>query len=256
MIKINLTPVEELENQNWWWPDAIGLAFIVLLSVLSGYYYLYTLETQVEEYRQEAVAFEQKYRNLKGDIDKYEELSESIVLLQSKKESLTKITDSKVLRYLPIILIENLQNLKLEGIWFNQVKIISLKDNSTTVDKKEPTASNIDTSKSIKVEASRSSKIWIELDGTALNNSLVAEFMTALQDTIDQDVDPDDLRTQVAFDEVSIAHASSKKISQDDESEVDVVGFRLTFGFQDLSDKTELENLEKVSLFNTKKERF
>ncbi|NRA43596.1 MAG: PilN domain-containing protein [Oligoflexales bacterium] len=185
MININLSPIEERENKLWFLPDLILLVLIGFGGYAAVDFYLGQVQDEIVSVNDERKDFERSYRRLKPDLERSDQLTKEVEQLNKKLNSLKQITVSKISRYKPIILLEHLQNLKPEGLWFTYLKDES--DHSI-----------------------------IRLTGRSFDNLLVAEFMSALLATRLQEVDANDLRTQVFFSaaylgRVSIANAQAKQ---------------------------------------------
>lgn len=179
MININLSPIEERENKLWYLPD-----LIIFLVILAGIYYgvgfyLETIEDNIASVNQEKRELEENHRRLKPDLDRFERLKKENEQLQKKLNSLKQITISKISRYKPVILLEHLQNLKPEGVWFTYLK-------------------------------DESDSSIIRLTGRSFDSLLVAEFMSALHATKMQELDSTDLRTQVYFSTAYLGKVSIK----------------------------------------------
>ena len=178
MIKINLAPIEELENKFWYLPEILMAAMIGIGGHMGVQFYLSQIETEMTNLMDEKRDFDKSYRRLKPDLERFDSLNKEVDQLKKKLNSLRQITVSKIVRYKPVILLEHLQNLKPEGLWFNY-----LKDDSSD---------NI-----------------IRLVGGAFDHLLVAEFMSALTETRILEVDAADVRTQVYFPRVHLERVAT-----------------------------------------------
>ena len=183
MIKINLTPVDELENPFEFLPDG----FAIVAAFAACYWYMGNLEqeklTQIEEVEQETAQVRRSYNNIKGDLEKFKDMENQVGTLNSKIESLRQITVSKLSKYELVILLEHLQTLKPDGLWYEKIKVDS--------DGKK-----------------------IEAEGKSFDPILVAEFMSGLDQTKIQKVDPVDVRTQVYFDNVEVVSVTQQPKAQ------------------------------------------
>ena len=193
MININLSPIEERENKFWFLPDLILLVLIGLGGYAATNFYLGQIQDEIVRVDEERRDFEKSYRRLKPDLERFAQLTKEVEQLKKKLNSLKQITVSKIARYKPIIILEHLQNLKPEGVWFTHLKDES--DNSI-----------------------------IRLTGRSFDNLLVAEFLSALLATRLQEVDSTDIRTQVYFSSaylgrVSIANARAKRQNRRNDKE-------------------------------------
>jgi hypothetical protein len=178
VIKINLAPIDELESGYWYLPEVIMIVLAVALSYYGIQTYLDGIRAEVEQMTTLTATKETALQEITRETAKYDQLDQNIVKLNEKLEALKKITVSKIARFKPVILLEHLQNLKPEGIWFNYVTDLT-DDNKMTV------------------------------VGKSFDNILVAEFMTAVAATKTQEMDDSDLRTQVYFDDVKLERIST-----------------------------------------------
>ena len=110
-------------------------------------------------------------KKLKKNVERYEKLKKEEDFLLSKIEAVKEITVSKIARFKPIILLELLQMLKPEGVWFT-----SYNDNTTGS--------------------------YINITGKATDYLIVSEFISTLRSTVNQPVNPNDLRSQIYFSKI------------------------------------------------------
>jgi len=196
LIKINLTPIVELESQFWWWPDAVAAASAFII----GFYIISYLETdlrgQIELKTQENAAITSQVNALEPEMKKFKNLEGDIAKLRVKLDALSKITSSKESRYKTVIVMEHIQNLKPEGLWFKEVNI-----------KDEP-------------------KGEVVIEGYAFDNALVAEFMTSLKSTYLMQWESKDLRSHIV-NETSLK--TSPAIFDDLK---DVYFFKINFAYE------------------------
>jgi hypothetical protein len=173
LIKINLTPIDELENPLWYVPDVVGMT----LAAAACWFFMTSVveekRIELEEIQSETAQLENSYENLAQDLEKFNNLEAEVGTLQGKIAALKQITVSKMTKYESVVLLEHLQTLKPDGLWYEKINV-------TTNGKK------------------------VEAVGRSFDPILVAEFMSALQQTKLQKVDPVDLRTQLFFDDVKI----------------------------------------------------
>lgn len=188
MIKINLAPLEELENKYWYLPDVILVATIVIGCWSGVNYYLDTMRDDIEQLNIKRNDFIKSTKRLKPDLERFDQLNREVDQLRKKLSSLKQITVSKIARYKPVILLEHLQNLKPDGVWYNYY-------------------------------SDESDEGIIRLVGNAFDSLLVAEFMSALSATRLQEFDPNDLRTQVFFSNVHLVKVSMGGSKSKEQSE-------------------------------------
>lgn len=173
MIKINLAPVDELESPVWYVPDVALILVVALAGFLGVKFYLGSVRAEIDSLTTSRDSFRKSYTQLAPDLEKFKSLDANIKTLRNKLDSLKDITISKVARYKPIIVLEHLQNLKPDGVWFWSVKIIG---NANKV----------------------------QIYGQTYDNLLLAEFLSSLQATATDVSDPNDLRSQVYFTDVRL----------------------------------------------------
>lgn len=171
MITIQLAPAEELENKHWYIPDLIILLIFGCAIWFAVDYHLKTIEEKIATLQEEKEKLVKSTERLSSDLKRYDTMNQKIKDLENKILSLKNITVSKVARFKPIVILEHLQNLKPEGIWFQ-----SLSDNSEE---------NI-----------------LTLKAGAFDNLLVAEFMSSLESTRHQEPDVMNVRSQIFFSDL------------------------------------------------------
>lgn len=200
MIRVNLAPREELDSQFWFMPDVLLLlvVFLVANAVVEGQ--LTGLQDEVAQTMASRDDYNERAQKIQPELEKFKNLGKDKENLLVKLRALQAITGSRIAKFKPLIAIEHLQNLKPDGVWLQ----------------------------SLSVEDTQ-----VGLDALALDNILVAEFITALKSTQFQDIDPSDLRTQVFFSNVTLSGTSSVGPVEGVNQPTDVSGggtvrFRLT----------------------------
>lgn len=177
MIKVNLVPLDELENQLWWVADAAVLLICAGLSFFGAQWYLGEIQKEIDETQARATSLEDNARQLEPEIERFKDLTQKKVALNEKLDSLKRITVTKISRFQPVIVLEHFQNLKPEGIWFTQLKIGSPNEGVFT------------------------------LSGQGFDNLLIAEFMTSIRATESQERDDADLRTHIFFSNLTLSRS-------------------------------------------------
>ncbi len=210
MISINLTPVEELDNPQWWLPDLVILISFLALSYGGVYYYSSLIQEELALKEADKQRIVQETTSLDADVEKFNSLNTKISALASKKGSLQQITESKLMRYLPIILLENIQNLKPEDIWLDSLAFVEKKKDGTSAPMSAPAPGGAAPAAApVPVADSpyqaNDFPVHIEIVGKGKSNVAVAEFMMALKATQNQRFEKSDLRTQLFFSDISIA---------------------------------------------------
>lgn len=179
MITIQLAPPSELEDKLWFIPDVTILVLITAISWWGIINYMDTLKQEVDDLVDEKIKLVDSTKRLSADLKRYDEMNVKIKDLENKILSLNSITSSATSRFKSVILLEHLQNLKPEGVWFH-----ALKDDSE--------------------------KGLIYLKAGAFDHLLVAEFMTSLTSTKFQEADPSNPRTQIFFSELDLEKIAVK----------------------------------------------
>jgi len=181
LIEINLAPLDELEDPQWWMPDL----FVLFLMFAAAYFvidsYKNSLNESVAEIEAQSAEFEQNIKNIEPELASFKDLQTHINGLQSKVRALKNITVSKLSKYRPVLILEHLQTLRPQGIWFE-----SFKENTV----------------------SRT----IEIHGYALDPVIVAQLISEISYTSLQKFDPSDIRTQLYFDGVSLISMENKVV--------------------------------------------
>jgi Tfp pilus assembly protein PilN len=254
VIKINLTPVEELENPYWWIPDLAVLLLALAISLGGVYIYVSSVEAEIAVQEADKNRMAAETQALSADVERYNSLNQKIEQLESKKFSLKRITESKLVRFLPIILLENIQNLKPSGVWLTALAFIDKKaDNQMAApppgDPNQPGADPA-------AQAVRPTPVdgtgidypfVIEISGSAISNVQIAEFMMALKTTQNQAYEKSDLRTQLFFSDVAL-NFSQISTQKAEGRTSDYVNFKLQLNSKERSGR-DADNTGKFSQF-------
>lgn len=172
MIKINLCPIDELESPYWWAPDVAAVVVIAAMAFFAVEWHLGQLQEEIDEVRASVEEISANEQKLTADLRRYDNMEKDERDLETKLSALQSITVSKIGKYMPLIVVEHLANLRPEGIWYHYFKVGDATGNN------------------------------FEMKGQGFDNLLVAELMTALKSTASQEADEADLRTLVYFDNV------------------------------------------------------
>jgi hypothetical protein len=173
MIKIQLAPYHELEDKNWWVPDSVALVLALFLSQYMISSYVESLENQIVEVQAQTEEFKRSLTAIQPEINAFKDLETKISGLKSVISALSSITVSKLTKYRPVVILEQVQALKPDGVWFTSYK-----------------------------ESTSESKIFIS--GYAFDSILVGQFMSELGATKLQRFDSADLRSQINFSDVKL----------------------------------------------------
>ena len=172
MLRINLASSgesvsDEAQDGAWYVFDLIVLAAVAAAGYFAVQYYMSAAKDSIEIVESETRSIRDSISQLQQSIERFNSLEADIQRLSNKVEAIKSITVSVFERYKLLIVLEHLQILQPSGVWYNSLKV---------------------------------EKEKISIQGAAFNNILVAEFLTALESTKTQEVDPVDLRTYVYFD--------------------------------------------------------
>jgi len=260
LININLTPIEELEDKNWWLPDLILFALFTIALLGGVDFYFNQTRIEIEAKESNISAMETEIAELKDQADRYTDYKAKVQSLESKKDALIAITKSKILRYLPIILLESLQTLRPEGLWFEGLEFLqnetelgqgndlemSPTDGNNVADvNTDMSGGQMANTTGPALSASRQ-PIKVKITGKAVNNVIVAEFMSALNSTQHNAFEKSDLRTQAFFSGVNLSFSqveTDKKLDG-----LDIINFDLLLTFEE-KDQQQNDTNVKVSRF-------
>lgn len=258
MIKINLTPVEELENPYWWIPDLTALLVILAISLGGVYIYVSTVEAEIAVQEADKARMAAETQALSADVEKYNSLNQKIEQLESKKFSLKRITESKLVRFLPIILLENIQNLKPSGVWLTGLAFIDKKADASQAAPPPPDPNQpADAAAQASANAARAAMpldgqgsdypFVIEISGSASSNVEIAEFMMQLKTTQNQAYEKTDLRTQLFFSDVAL-NFSQISTQKSDNKTSEYVNFKLQLNSRERTGR-DADNSGRFSQF-------
>ncbi|HYX39020.1 MAG TPA: hypothetical protein VE954_38440 [Oligoflexus sp.] len=256
MIKINLTPVEELENPTWWIPDLSVLLLVLAISLGGVYIYVSSVEAEIALQEADKARMAAETQALSADVERFNSLNQKIEQLESKKFSLKRITESKLVRFLPIILLENIQNLKPSGVWLTALAFIDKKADPQAAPppppapdpNQQPPAVAAVPKPIVPVDSQGAEYPFvIEISGSATSNVQIAEFMLALKTTQNQAYEKSDLRTQLFFSDVAI-NFSQVSTQKADGKSTDYVNFKLQLNSRERSGR-DTDNTGKFSQF-------
>ncbi len=194
MIRINLCPIDELESEYWYVPDLAAVAAVMMLSFFSAHYYLSSIQDKIDLAYEQTESLKSNSKKLQPELERFKTLDRDIQELNGKLTALKSITVSKVAKYKPVVVLEHLQSLKPDGVWFSDIKI-GMPEARNPQELVDPAAAKM---------------AWDDfvITGQAFDNLLTAEFITAVRATASQDVEASDLRTQVFFENLNLAQAA------------------------------------------------
>lgn len=182
MIKIQLAPYDELQNKQWWVPDFTAVALALFLSNWLVGNYVAHLETEIVEIQSQTEEFKRSIAAIQPEIAVFNGIEAKISELKSVISALSSITVSKLTKYRPVVILEQLQALKPEGLWFTSIT-------ESTLERK------------------------ITISGFAFDSILIGQFMSELSATKLQRFDPADIRSQINFSQVKLKVFENTKLS-------------------------------------------
>ena len=194
MIKINLTPVDEIESPFWYVPDLVLAVVVALAGYFGVNYYQDGIREQIEKLTAEQQSKVDSTNRLSPDLERFKNLGAQIEEVKMKKRALDSITSSPVSKFRPLIVLEHLQNIKPDGVWLNEVKIGSK-------------GKQIDNGAGSSNQLGGSVDENFEVKGQSFDHILTAEYITAMRSTETQDFDRADLRTQIYFRDLRLEEA-------------------------------------------------
>lgn len=172
-----------MRDRVWFIPELVLFLLVLGTSWGTAVWYLNSIREETALIQAQTEDIVQEITKLQSDVERFEQIAKQIEAIKQKLSSLENITVSKVERYLPIIVLEYLQGMKPEGMWFN-----SLRQNSKDQ--------------------------MITLEGGSFDNLLIAEFMNSLEQTKKQAVNVQDVRSYVFFSHFALGKISTEGTGQ------------------------------------------
>ncbi len=222
MLRINLASgvegvSDESRGSSWYVFDLIVLSAVAGAGYFGVQYYMSSAKDSIEIIENETRSIRGSIAKLKQSVDRFGTLEIDIKKLSNKVEAIKSITVSVFERYKLLIVLEHLQILQPSGVWYNTLKVENDK---------------------------------VSIKGAAFDNILVAEFLTALESTKTQEVDPVDLRTYVYFYPSKLIGTSAIQSNiTSDGNATPSVGFDIEVGFQSQSyEQVRDENSKELAV--------
>jgi hypothetical protein len=188
MIKIQLAPAEELENKYWYIPDLLICASLTGAGYFGVDLHLKNLQEKISSYKEEKDKIEKNTERLSHDLSRYEIMNQKIKDLENKILSLKSITVSQVEKFKPVIIMELLQSLKPDGVWFETV-------------------------------TDHTEESYLTLRAGAFDHVLVSEFMSNLQSTKFQDYDESNVRSLIYFSQLDLEKTALNSAQSDNQGD-------------------------------------
>lgn len=173
MIRINLAAGsgEKQATSYWYIMDLLVLLAVYAIGHYGMQYYMSVAKESINIVNSETESVKASIAKLQKYLTRFKTLEADINQLNNKINAIKSITVSVFERYKPLIVLEHLQVLQPDGLWYDSLVM---------------------------------SDANVKIKGAAFDNIMVAEFLTALDSTKTQEVDHIDLRTQVYFDSANL----------------------------------------------------
>ena len=188
MIKTQLCPAGELENKTWWYFDVGFLLIVLALSYYGVTGYLDARKNEVTRLIEKKAHWDNEFQSKAPHVEKFKTLNMEIATLNQKIGALSRITTSKVDKVKPLVALDQLQTLRMDGVWYEQLEY--------------------------KEDGS------ISILGAGYDSMIIGEFMLGVRETMNVDTQNDDIRTQLGFDQLAIKSATYKEGADDIFSDV------------------------------------
>ncbi|MDE3268801.1 MAG: hypothetical protein OYH77_00780 [Pseudomonadota bacterium] len=168
MIRVNLSGTANVVASNRWYIfDLIVLAVVMGGGYYGVEYYINAARESIRIINAEREDIMNSVRQLKSEEERYNQIEGEIAKLQAKIKAIEDITVSVFVRYQPLIVLEHLQVLQPDGVWYDS---LIMKNNS------------------------------VSIAGGAFDNLMIASLITAVDSTKLQGIDYNDIRTYIYFD--------------------------------------------------------
>ena len=172
MLRIQLCPESELEDRFWYTYDVLGLFVVVLISWLAADLWLSNMRHETQRLNDATAVWDKQITEADPLVQKFKTLDGEIELLNRKIEALRRITMTHPEKLRPIVVLDQLQTLKPEGLWYNMV---SFDDNAR-----------------------------IHMVGSSTDSLLISEFLLGLRETMNSDTWTNDIRTQIGYQNIEV----------------------------------------------------
>ena len=125
MIRTQLCPSSELENKNWWHVDIVIFVLIAALGYVMTENYFDKLRDEISRLQEKKTHWENELATKKTGLEKFKTLEAEIQLLNRKIGALKKITTSKIDNIKTLVVLDQLQTLWLESVWYEELNYSS-----------------------------------------------------------------------------------------------------------------------------------
>ena len=177
LIEINLAPESETDNKFWFVLDLIVVFLCFFITDALTKSYTDSLKDEINTIKKETRFLRKDTKNLKRDILRFDDIERQIQDLKVKIATVENLTESTFDRFRPIAVIELLENMKPEGVWFSGLYY--------------------DTK-----------NMQIYINGGTFDYEFIAIFMDNLKSLKFQEIEDIDMRTRLFFSEVFLEHTA------------------------------------------------
>ncbi|MCX6118389.1 MAG: hypothetical protein NT027_12660 [Proteobacteria bacterium] len=193
MLKIQLCPIGELENKQWWIPDAASILAVLLVSWIGLDQVIGSVNEEIVRLNVTADDWTGQIAKLNPLIEKYKGLDAETAVLKKKIDVISRITVNKMDKVLPLVVLEQLQILKPAGLWYRDLEFLD--------DKK------------------------VKINAASRESLLVSEFLLGLRETMNPATWNSDIRTQIGYQNVQIGQISRVSVDANFKDQTDILEF-------------------------------
>jgi hypothetical protein len=176
MIKVQLCPFGELEDKNWWAADAAVLLILGFVTHYAAGAYLDIKRNDTTALLAKKERWEQELQSKSPALKQFETLEPEIAKLNQKINALQRITTSKLNKVKPLVALDQLQTLAIQGVWYERMDY--------------------------------SNEGQVTIFGSANDSLLIGEYMLGVRESMNPETFNDDIRTQIGFDDLKIKNAT------------------------------------------------
>ncbi len=234
MLRINLVPEETIKNTLWWILPCFVGTVVALILIIMVRIYLDSLLLQTTALNSRKTELDTQIASLKEKNKEFDPLDQELSKLTVKIEALQQITSSKNSTYRPLIILELLQKLKPDQIWFQDITIEKVPLPTASDANKAPQPGLLDRrpkqAETPKPQAQAPQLPRIILSGGSTDPEAISKFMQQLEVTKDNLAIDSDLRTKVYFKDLKLSKLSSSKTEKKD-----ITNFEISFDYAEKS---------------------
>ncbi len=172
MLKIQLCPESELENPHWYTYDVLALFVVCLLAWMASSLWLGNMRNEISRLNDTASNWDRQFTEVQPVVEKFKNLNAEIEIVNRKMAALKNITQTHSDKVKPIVVMEQLQTLRSDGLWFESLSLD---------------------------EQNR-----VHIVGASSDSLLISEFLLGLRETMNPETWTTDLRTQIGFKNIVI----------------------------------------------------